>query len=72
VYKHGKVQYLSAVVVLKEKSEEEDSFLVVSKIKKELKQLIPDYMIPRKIIIKDVLPMNENAKVNRKLLMEEF
>ena len=71
VYKNEKIQYLVGVVVLKEEVYE-TGFAVATEIKKELKKLIPDYMVPRKLVIKDSLPMNVNGKVNRKLLAEEF
>ncbi|EPY2279080.1 hypothetical protein ACXAT3_003883 [Clostridium sporogenes] len=41
-------------------------------IKNELKKFLPDYMIPRKIVIKEEIPITPNGKVNRKLLMEEM
>lgn len=70
-YKNNKIQYLTSVVVLNEETEESE-FAISSKIKKQLKVLLPDYMIPRKIITKNYLPMNSNGKVDRKSLMEEI
>lgn len=37
-------------------------------IKKSLSQVIPHYMVPSQIIIKDALPLNPNGKIDRKLL----
>jgi len=37
-------------------------------IKSSLSQVIPHYMVPSQIIIKDVLPLNPNGKIDRKLL----
>jgi D-alanine--poly(phosphoribitol) ligase subunit 1 len=71
ILKEGKVQYLSAAAVLNSKSEEKE-FKVVMNIKNQLKSFLPEYMIPRKIVIKETLPMTTNGKVNRKLLMEEM
>lgn len=71
VVKEGRVQYLAAVVVLSEKSEEKE-FKTIMRIKNELKKFIPEYMVPRKIIIKAALPMTINGKVDRKSLMEEI
>lgn len=71
VLKNERVQYLAAMVVLSESVNNID-FALVSEIKEGLKKLLPDYMIPRKIIIKELLPMNANGKINRKLLMEEL
>lgn len=68
--KEEKIQYLVGVVTLKSRPEEKD-FKIVSKIKSELKKYIPEYMIPRKFIIKETLPMTPNGKVDRRKLMEE-
>lgn len=71
IQKDGKVQYLAAVVVLNRKFDKKE-FEIGQMIKAELKSAIPDYMIPRKIILRDTLPMTINGKVNRAALMEEF
>ena len=39
-------------------------------IRKELEKMIPDYMMPRTIIILDSLPINQNGKIDRKRLAE--
>lgn len=50
------------------------AFVVVDKninesiIKEKLKLLLPDYMIPKKIIILDKIPVNNNGKYDRKKL----
>ncbi|WP_010293722.1 D-alanine--poly(phosphoribitol) ligase subunit DltA [Clostridium senegalense] len=69
--KEGKIQYLIGVVTLTKRVEEKD-FKIVSNIKNKLKEYIPEYMIPRKFIIKETLPMTPNGKVNRRALMEEM
>lgn len=71
VLKEGKIQYLAAFVVLKNKLEEKE-FSVILKIKEELKKFLPSYMIPRKFVIKETLPMTQNGKVNRKELLEDL
>lgn len=71
VVKDGKIQYLSAFITLNKTFEEKD-FKVAMMIKNELKQIVPDYMVPRKIVLKESLPMTQNGKINRKLLMEEL
>ena len=38
----------------------------------QLKSLIPDYMIPKKVIILDSIPFNSNSKVDQKRLEEIF
>lgn len=71
VVKEGKVQYLASAVVLNNKMAEKE-FKIVMMVKNELKKFLPEYMIPRKIVIKESLPMTTNGKVNRKILMEEL
>ena len=41
-------------------------------IKKELRKLIPSYMVPRKVVIVEQFPMNTNGKVDKKKLEEEY
>lgn len=69
VNKNGRIQYLAAVVTLNRTIEERE-FKIGLMIKEELKEFLPEYMIPRKIVIKDSLPMNVNGKINRRELME--
>ncbi len=45
--------------------------LVSSQLKKELKQKLPAYMLPNKIIQLDSLPFNANGKIDRKSLLEK-
>lgn len=37
-------------------------------IKTLLTQVVPHYMVPSQIIVKDALPLNPNGKIDRKLL----
>ena len=69
VYKNDKIQYLAAAVILNRVVEDTD-FKIGIVIKNELKKFLPEYMIPRKIVIKDTLTMTPNGKVDRKALME--
>ena len=71
VYKEGRVAYLTAFVVLNYKSELSDLKIGIA-IKKELKEKIPSYMIPRKIVILEKFPMNINGKIDRKKLAEDY
>lgn len=71
VYKSERVNYIIAFVTLNEKREE-TSFKLEIKIKNELKNFIPSYMVPKKIKILDSFPLNTNGKIDRKRLMEEI
>jgi D-alanine--poly(phosphoribitol) ligase, subunit 1 len=71
VSKNDKIQYLSAAITLN-KVIDETEFKIGIMVKNELKRFLPDYMIPRKIMIKKSLPMTVNGKINRKILMEEI
>lgn len=42
--------------------------LAADTIKSELAKVVPSYMVPGQIVIKDRLPLNPNGKVDRKLL----
>ena len=44
----------------------------ISKFRKLLSKLIPTYMIPRKIIKLDSLPINPSCKIDRKALINEY
>ena len=37
-------------------------------IKTSLSKVVPHYMVPSQIIVKDALPLNPNGKIDRKLL----
>ena len=43
---------------------------VTKQIKQELKKLVPEYMIPKKIIFLDEMPLNNNGKIDKKKLKE--
>ena len=63
----GVVEYLAAFVTL------EDGYVgstlqTVIKIKKELSEYLPSYMLPRKIIIVEDFALNTNGKIDRKVL----
>lgn len=71
VYKNGKILYLTGFVVLKEKHEGNSSKIGLS-LKKKLRDLVPSYMVPRKIIVLEEFPMNINGKIDKKKLTEEY
>ncbi|MGM9988601.1 MAG: D-alanine--poly(phosphoribitol) ligase subunit DltA [Bacillaceae bacterium] len=70
IEKDGKYEYLTAYVVVKE-HEFDKEFRLTSAIKKELGLRIPAYMIPRKFVYVDALPMTQNGKVDRKRMIAE-
>ena|GEM_PF-6685522 len=41
-------------------------------VKNHLKDLLPLYMVPRKVKVVEALPINGNGKLDRKRIMEEF
>lgn len=73
----GKVSSLTAYIVkkpeegnkpgavLQEKTDEREA---AAKIREKLRQFLPDYMIPKKIVFLDQMPMTNNGKADRKLL----
>jgi D-alanine--poly(phosphoribitol) ligase subunit 1 len=69
VMKDNRVRYLTAVILLN-RSFNESEFEIGLIIKKRLRQLVPRYMVPRKIIIRDALPMTVNGKLDRNKLVE--
>ncbi|NLI93390.1 MAG: D-alanine--poly(phosphoribitol) ligase subunit DltA [Peptococcaceae bacterium] len=71
IRKEDKVQYLTAVAVLNRKLEQKE-FETVLFIKNELKKYLPEYMIPRKIVLRESIPMTVNGKINRAKLLEEI
>lgn len=70
ILKNGTVENIAAFIV--PNFEIDSKLKAQSEIKKDLSKFLPSYMIPKKIIFKDILPMTNNGKVNRKKLMEEL
>ncbi|GCD08650.1 D-alanine--poly(phosphoribitol) ligase subunit DltA [Clostridium tagluense] len=64
----NKIKYLATVVVLNDKFEGN----IIILVKNSLKNLLPSYMIPRKVKVIEALPINRNGKIDRKKIMEEF
>ncbi|RDU22267.1 D-alanine--poly(phosphoribitol) ligase subunit 1 [Anaerosacchariphilus polymeriproducens] len=64
--KDGKVKSLTAFVSYRK--EVDQPFKVSQQIKKQLKEFLPDYMIPKKIIFLDQIPLTNNGKADRKAL----
>ncbi len=64
--KDGKTKSLTAYIVYKgQVAEPFDTALI---LKRQLKEFLPDYMIPKKFIFLDQFPINNNGKIDRKLL----
>lgn len=64
--KDGKVRSLTAFVTGSKRPE--NKFTFSRDMKERLKAFLPAYMIPKKIVHMDSLPMNHNGKVDRKQL----
>jgi len=69
VMEEGRVQYLAAFVIL-QSGDELSALNRAITIKKQAAELLPSYMIPRKIIAVDALPLNTSGKVDKKVLAE--
>lgn len=65
------VKYLAAFIKLSQQTELSNLKLLI-KVKKDLGNLIPEYMVPKKIIVVDEFPLNVNGKIDRKKLMERL
>jgi len=68
VNKGGTLDSLAAVVVPAQRSV--DELAAISAIKSQLGARVPAYMVPRKFIFIDVLPMTPNGKADRRKLAE--
>ena len=69
---NNKVEYLAAFVRVDKAIEKSEGIALQIKIKTILKEHIPEYMLPKKIIVIDKFPLNINGKIDRKKLMEEL
>ena len=71
VYRDEKIVYLKGVVELEEANNLSNLKNQIA-IKKKLSKLIPEYMVPRNIVVVESFPMNTNGKIDRKKLAEEL
>ncbi|CAH2713011.1 D-alanine--D-alanyl carrier protein ligase [Neobacillus rhizosphaerae] len=69
VYQNDKIDYLLAAIIPCN-HEFEKEYQLTSAIKKELSEVIPSYMIPRKFSYYEELPMTPNGKMDRKKFRE--
>ena len=71
-YQDGKVKHLTAFVVRDDKEEfREDTgarLAASREIKAKLKETLPEYMVPKRIVFTDGLPMTGNGKTDRRKL----
>ena len=67
-YDNGKVKSLTTFIVYNDKIEKR--FEVTKEIKKQLKKLVPEYMVPKKIVFLKEMPLNNNGKIDKKKLKE--
>lgn len=66
----GRVKSLAAFVSLKQGTE--GSFQLAQQLKRELRAYLPEYMIPKKFVFLDRIPMTPNGKADRKALKERL
>ncbi len=67
--KNGLPDYLAAFVILSERQAGTD-YEITRRLKKELGQRLPAYMVPRRFIFLSEFPMTANGKVDRRKLSE--
>ena len=65
-YRDGEVRNITACIM--PAAMPEDSFKAGVKLREEAKKYLPEYMIPKKIIFKETLPVTNNGKTDRKAL----
>ncbi|MGZ2417787.1 D-alanine--poly(phosphoribitol) ligase subunit 1 [Staphylococcus caledonicus] len=70
IYKNNKVVHLVGAIVPTE--EVKDDLEMTRQIKSELKSRLPEYMIPRKFVWMDQLPLTSNGKLDRKQVAEDI
>ncbi|MBU8916897.1 D-alanine--poly(phosphoribitol) ligase subunit DltA [Neobacillus sp. 114] len=69
IYNNDKIEYLLAAII-PTSHEFEKEFQLTNAIKKELSEILPVYMIPRKFSYFEELPMTANGKMDRKKFKE--
>ncbi len=71
ITKKGAAQSLAAFVLLAERHETSD-FNVAHKLRTQLGERLPAYMLPRKFVFLDAFPMTANGKVDRASLAKSL
>jgi D-alanine--poly(phosphoribitol) ligase subunit 1 len=68
--KDGRCESLLAIVLSKRTDVPEKA--AIAEIRAALKQRVPEYMVPQRMVLRTVLPVSVNGKINRKQLAEEL
>ena len=71
VIKNGAAQSLAAFVVLNNQTEA-SHFELTQSLRRQLAQRLPVYMLPRKFVFRDALPLTANGKVDRAQLAQSL
>lgn len=71
VFREEHVAYIIAFVTLKKKTEL-SKLKIGIELKKQLKERIPSYMVPKRIVPLEKFPLNTNGKIDRKQLLEDY
>ena len=66
----GKIRYLKAYCIYDQIVK--NTAQLQKKIKEEMSEFVPDYMIPRKIQFVDEIPITANGKADRKRIQEMY
>lgn len=72
VMRDGKVQNLAAFIAFEKGTRPDDTYENRKLIRSLLKEMIPGYMVPKKIIFVDEMPLTQNGKCDRKALAERL
>lgn len=70
IYQKEKIDYLSVLIIPAEHNFEKE-YQLTGAIKKELGEVLPAYMIPRKFSYHEELPITPNGKIDRKQIREK-
>ena len=71
VMRDGRAEYLVAFAILKAKQDASD-FETSQRLRRELAEHLPDYMVPRKFVFLAEFPTTPNGKVDRQRLAQSI
>ncbi|MFC1583913.1 D-alanine--poly(phosphoribitol) ligase subunit DltA [Fibrobacterota bacterium] len=66
------MKYLAAFIIFKDGTLPDDPFSRIKQLKKKVRRVLPEYMLPKRYIFKSHFPLTNNGKVDRKKLAEEL